>query len=828
MNKKMNKMNGFFLSTVLLGIVVNLLVPAAVIADTSTVSFSASSYQVNENVGSTIINLTLQLPPDTYTIDDFESYASTTALQAAWAPDQYDKSGLISSYTLNADNTKYMEINANLGQSPYYDIMTRNLNGADWAGKTTLTIDYRGAYAKSSEKLEVEILDNANWANKWRSGDWEYPNDNTWHTKTIDISSCTFLNNVGPVRIVVKAKDYGTTRVGIDNIRVGNISPVTVSYATADGTASSGTGNDYYATSGVLQFNPGVTSQSFEVSIINDPFVESPETVILTLSDPVNATILGTNPVEMTINDNDPVPASARLEPELGCYVSIALDYDEDTIETFCGKTGYHPAAFMKYFGFPSVAEDWTDITTFLDEIAAYGGMAVVVVDPHNGLDQISQTDINAFASMCSSYNNLGVPIIVRFGHEMNASWYTLWSMKPDQYRTKFRAVADAIHSQAPLTAIAWTPFVAGGYPYGIYKNMTQAEYINGGYGTAADWTLLDTNGDGKLSDTIGEKDDPYSPFYPGDQYVDWVGLSCYHFGNAYPWGENEIPEPRKFAFQITGNYNGANGDDRWNPDFYAIYAEAKGKPMMIAETAAWYRPDDPGGASEEDIKSSWIEQVYNLSGNTDNASDIAEFFPRIKSIIWFNHIKQEEGYTCDWRISENLTVRANWLGRINTNKWGSGYFLGRLGVIKGKVTIQGRTNHSSTIVFELRNPGQTTPIKTYNITTDSQGNFNLINVSPGTYDLTAKRSNFLKAKQSNIVVQEDQVTPNINFNLLGGDCDNNNVVSLVDFAILRAAIGTRPGDAKRDARADFNGNNQIDLTDFAILRSNLGKSGAQ
>lgn len=819
----MKKMNGLFLSAVLLGAMASLWVPTTGIAATSTVSFSAGSYAVNESGGSALINVTLQIPPDTYTVDDFESYVDTAALQAVWAPDQYDKTGLISSCTLNTDHTKYMEINANLGQSPSYDIMTKNLNGVGWVGKTTLQIDYRGTSGKSAEKLEVEILDAANWSNKWTSGAWVYPNDNTWYTKTIDISGCPWLNNVGPVRVVVKAKDYGSTRVGIDNLKVISGNPVTVGYATGDGTATSGPGNDYYATSGVLRFDPGITSQSFEVPIINDPFVESPETVTLTLSNPVNATISGTDPVGLTINDNDPVPVSSRLEPNYGCYVSIVPD-DGETIGSFCSKTGYYPAAFTQYFEFPSLADDfesyyntkalkkvwtsstglvssytlntnhtkyieinanlgqspyydllkrnyngadwtgkrtltidyrgisgksaekieieildnangsnkwqsgawaypndgiwhtktidisgcpwlnnvglvrvvvkagnygsttvdidnlrvgdWVAMAAFLDQIAAYKGMAVMVVDPRNGLDRINQTDINAFASMCSNYNKLGVPILIRFGHEMNGSWYEAWSMKPDRYRTKFRALADAVHSQAPLTAMAWTPTVAGTYPYGIYKNMTSSQYINGGYGTAADWAFLDTNGDGKLSDVIAEKDDPYSPFYPGDQYVDWVGLSSYHFGNAYPWGENEIPEPRKLALQITGNYNGANGDERWNPDFYAEYAEAKGKPMMIAETGAWYSPNNPVGASEEDIKSSWIEQVYNLSGLTNNASDVAEFFPRIKLITWFNQIKMEGAYTCDWRISENLTVRTNWVGRLNTSKWDLPYFL--------------------------------------------------------------------------------------------------------------------------------------------------------
>jgi hypothetical protein len=42
-----------------------------------------------------------------------------------------------------------------------------------------------------------------------------------------------------------------------------------------------------------------------------------------------------------------------------------------------------------------------------------------------------------------------------------------------------------------------------------------------------SDCHALDTNANGYLD----QSDDMYSPYYPGNQYVDWVGLSVYHFG---------------------------------------------------------------------------------------------------------------------------------------------------------------------------------------------------------------------------------------------------------------------------------------------------------
>ena len=81
---------------------------------------------------------------------------------------------------------------------------------------------------------------------------------------------------------------------------------VTADYATSDGTAETGT--DYTAISGTVTFTPGTTEQTFTVLITNDTRDENDETVLLTLSDPTNASITGTNPATLTIVDDDDPP----------------------------------------------------------------------------------------------------------------------------------------------------------------------------------------------------------------------------------------------------------------------------------------------------------------------------------------------------------------------------------------------------------------------------------------------------------------------------------------------------------------------------------------
>src|SRR5262249_20370837 len=82
--------------------------------------------------------------------------------------------------------------------------------------------------------------------------------------------------------------------------------PVTVNFATADGTASAGT--DYLATNGTVTLAPGTTNQTLSVTVFGDSLNESNETFFVNLSTPAGATISAGRAVG-PINNDDPVPA---------------------------------------------------------------------------------------------------------------------------------------------------------------------------------------------------------------------------------------------------------------------------------------------------------------------------------------------------------------------------------------------------------------------------------------------------------------------------------------------------------------------------------------
>jgi hypothetical protein len=92
---------------------------------------------------------------------------------------------------------------------------------------------------------------------------------------------------------------------------------VTVTYATADGTAMAG--SDYVAVSGTLTFSPGATTQSLDVAVVGDTLDESgvgapSETFYVNLLSGTNAAIADGQGVGTILND-DSAPGAPSLDP---------------------------------------------------------------------------------------------------------------------------------------------------------------------------------------------------------------------------------------------------------------------------------------------------------------------------------------------------------------------------------------------------------------------------------------------------------------------------------------------------------------------------------
>ncbi len=107
-----------------------------------------------------------------------------------------------------------------------------------------------------------------------------------------------------------------TINVQVSAVPTQTANTITVTYTTADGTATAGV--DYGTATGQLVFAPNDSAvKSFTVTIINDSLPESDETINLILQEPKNATLGGRSVAQLVIRNDDasPTPTGAAATP---------------------------------------------------------------------------------------------------------------------------------------------------------------------------------------------------------------------------------------------------------------------------------------------------------------------------------------------------------------------------------------------------------------------------------------------------------------------------------------------------------------------------------
>ncbi|KAJ3219839.1 hypothetical protein HDU67_009027 [Dinochytrium kinnereticum] len=243
--------------------------------------------------------------------------------------------------------------------------------------------------------------------------------------------------------------------------------------------------------------------------------------------------------------------------------------------------------------------------------------------------------------------------VFLRLYPEMNGNWYPRWHGRPIQYRREWRRVYDAVVRRGAKSNVAfvWAPNYGVGYPYGAASSDPSRP--SNQFPNETEFRALDTTGDGAV--TVG--DDPFSPFYPGDDVVDWVGLSVY-FKPFQNLNENRVPPSGQFERYMTleGQANAVN--------FYDIYARAKNKPFMISESGAAFGLDDRrvvGGtpvpitccvSRTEVFQPFWREYVTN--------PQTFDRYPLMKMINLFEHLKEDDLFLRDFRITANTSMQGD------------------------------------------------------------------------------------------------------------------------------------------------------------------------
>ena len=156
--------------------------------------------------------------------------------------------------------------------------------------------------------------------------------------------------------------------------------PVTVDWATSDGTATAGT--DYTAANGSLTFNTGEDSKTFTVTVTGDDADEPNETLTVTLSNASGATITDATGTGTITDDDGPPAVTLVLTPasitESGGKSAVTATLDRPSNAATTVTVAVTPVT-------PAVAGDYTlsgtALTIAAGETTSTGEVTITAVD---------------------------------------------------------------------------------------------------------------------------------------------------------------------------------------------------------------------------------------------------------------------------------------------------------------------------------------------------------------------------------------------------------------------------------------------------------------
>jgi len=279
----------------------------------------------------------------------------------------------------------------------------------------------------------------------------------------------------------------------------------------------------------------------------------------------------------------------ALFEPTVGAYLGAYAESDakvHDTkhwkyfyTEKFPELTGRKHAAYMLY---TTWGRSFQELSQHVKEAKEHGTALQIALQPMNGLSEV--VDGPYLREYARAAGEAGVPIFLRFANEMNGNWVP-WYGNPKQYIDKFRLVADVFHQEAPDNVVmVWAP---NDIPV----------------------------------DTITQ-------YYPGDEYVDWVGVSLYSIYNP-------SLDPLKA------------GVDRSNhlqkfEHMYNLFA--KKKPLFISEGAISYVYPE-----EDRLVDEWA--AYRTK---EFYATLPMLYPGVKAVFWFDATKTEAAREKHFMLTAN------------------------------------------------------------------------------------------------------------------------------------------------------------------------------
>jgi len=333
-------------------------------------------------------------------------------------------------------------------------------------------------------------------------------------------------------------------------------------------------------------------------------------------------------------------PASAATPspvppPTAGPWFGPVLDWTTDGATQYARRLGKGPSLYGQSVRYPLDEDDRTYLRQFVEQVSQYGSVAQLTLEPTKPLAELTDDDARSLARQLDElHGRHGTTFLVRFAPEMNGTW-TAWGQQPDAYRSAFRTVAEQVHAGAPSAAMLWTVAYGAGYPFGRAYGA-----IPGAGPREVD--QLDTSGNGR----VDAADDPYGPYYPGAQAVDWVGMTMYHFGRQPAFGDGLRPEPGEVLARLSEEYGYGSGAPAGRASFYDRYSRDTGTPFAL-ETGILTVPGRSGGDPELAVKRDWWRQVFS--------PDLRASYPNLAAIAWLEKQRPEDEVDdadVDWRAT--------------------------------------------------------------------------------------------------------------------------------------------------------------------------------
>lgn len=263
---------------------------------------------------------------------------------------------------------------------------------------------------------------------------------------------------------------------------------------------------------------------------------------------------------------------------------------------------------------------------------------------PNQGFAAVQDSDILSLALQLRTYQASNRTVWLRWAPEFAGNWM-VYGLQPTEFKALWTRMYNIIKAEAPDTVVVWSPNVGYSYPYGATLSSVAS---------AADKAALDTNHDGQLTSA----DDPYSPYYPGDAYVDWIGISLYYKGPNFV--NKNVDQPAGFVYDLIHGLNPFPSNGYRNTvDWYQTYCVQKPtKACIFSEAgAAWHSSASLVQSAENtqaQMQQAWWQDVFlNESFRQQH--------PRIRGYFQFEFDKFENDGGIvderDYRLTNNSAV---------------------------------------------------------------------------------------------------------------------------------------------------------------------------